>query len=84
MSQINLIVNIIIERVVGYIELIMAGLGGFPHMIACTLLALRHIVFHFKGNYYIVTSIVSFNCCYFVHLLMYLKLYSFRNKISGR
>ena len=33
-----------------FIELVLAGLGGSPHMVATSTLALTRIIFTFKGK----------------------------------
>lgn len=33
-----------------YIELVLSGLAGAAHMVSCTVLALTHILYQFKGD----------------------------------
>jgi hypothetical protein len=40
---------VLVAGVVEFMELVMAGLAGSSHMIACTLLALRTLLFNFRG-----------------------------------
>ncbi|CAH1783394.1 unnamed protein product, partial [Owenia fusiformis] len=38
------------DSVAEFLQLLLAGLAGSPHMMACTTLAVAHIVHHFKDN----------------------------------
>lgn len=52
---------VLVAGVVEFMELVMAGLAGSSHMIACTLLALRTLLFHFRGM----------NSCFLLQSLMF-------------
>lgn len=38
------------SAIMGYFELVMAGLAGSPHMLSCTVLAITRIIYEFKGK----------------------------------
>ena len=35
-----------------FFELVLAGLAGSPHMVACTILGLTKLLYEFRGEFY--------------------------------
>ena len=45
------------SAIMGYFELVMAGLAGSPHMLSCTVLAITRIIYEFKGKATLILSL---------------------------
>ena len=48
--MLNVLLLFLIDSLCEYMQSIMAGLAGTPHLVAATILALTRLVYEFKGK----------------------------------
>ena len=46
------LMHLLPEALKEYITILLAGLGGSPHLMSATILAIGRVMYEFKGNFF--------------------------------